>query len=510
MKVNGQLEVAQIEQLTADPSLLPTGRIWANIANPAAAIVKTFDGTKIQTLQYSSVSALFSQNSGTACTVDWSKGLNQQVVLTGHCVISFTNPQSGSHHRLVVTQKTYNATPGQLYGYRLNMIDQENRRQPYQPQGVIQPSDNIVYNWYYTAGIRAAYLTMPASITNPTSLPGTAATGIALSPDGKWVQIGQSGSPFVNSYPFFDGGTKSSWGLKNIVANTAAAATIVGLDYSPDGNFLFGASGTTPFIQGWHIAVPNGNTSTVLTNPLTLPAGAGKCIAVHPSGSHVAIGHSTTPFMSVYPYSGTGYSAKLTDPATVPAAAVTSLAFAPTGDYLAVASQTSPFLQVYPFDPVGNAIGTLVSSPSPLPAASSGPAGSLGRGVAWRPQGDFIAMASNAGSFVYVVGFNRASGAFTTTILTDLTAVAANCIAWTPDGQYLLVGLNATPFLRIYDFSGQNLSTTLTFDVSNPGQAVNDIVVHPSGEFASLALNVSPFIMGYPLPTKVRNYLRVT
>ena len=505
MKVNGQLEVAQAEQLSSDPSLLPTGRLWMNIANTAAGLLKVFDGTTVQTIQYQSKTTLFSQNSGTSCTVDWSKGLYQQVVLTGNAVISFTNPQAGQLHRLVVTQATYN-TSGTMYQFKLNMVDQDPRRGPYQPNGALQPSDNAFYTWYYTAGIRAAYVTMPSSIANPTSLPGTAATGIAISPDGKVIQVGQSGSPYSISYPIFDGGAKAYWGLKSIVANTAAVGTMVGLDYSPDGNFLFGVSNTTPYLQGWHLAYPNPNTSTVLGNPVTILAGAGQCIDVHPNANYVAVGHTTTPFMSVYPYSGNGYGTKIANPGSLPAALVTSIAFSPLGDYLAAASQTSPFIQVWPFNSATGAIGTIAANPTSLPAG--GPAGSLGRGIAWRPQGDFIAMASTTSAYVYVVGFNRATGAFTSTILTDAPANTAQCVAWSPDGQYLYVGLSATPYLVIYDFSASSLATKLTFDGSNPGQAVNDIVVHPNGELLFLALGASPYVMCYPLATKVRNYLR--
>lgn len=506
MKVNGQLEVAQLEQLTSDPSLLPTGRVWANIASPSAALPKFFDGTTVQTLQYKSTTSLVSQNSGTAVTVDWATGLYQQVILTGHAVISFTNPQSGQIHRLVVTQKTYNTT-GTLYQYKLNMTDQDSKRYPYQPISALQPSENAYFSWYYSAGIRAAYATIPASIANPTSLPGTAATGIAISPKGDWLQIGQTGSPFVNNYPFFDGGTKASFGLKNVTANTAAAATVLGVDYSPDGNFFFTVGGTSPYLQGWHVLYPGMTTSTVLANPGTLPAGAGKCIAVHPSGSHVGVGHATSPFMSIYPYSGVGFGTKVADPGTLPAALVTSLAFSPTGDYLAAASQTTPFLQVWPFDPIAGTLGSICANPASLP--TGGPAGLLGRGVAWRPQGDFIAMATTTSPQLYVTGFNRATGAFTSTQITDVPGANGDCVAWTPDGNFLILGLVGSPWLRVYDFSGQTLGTVLTYDGSSPGVAVNDVVISPNGEHMILALASSPFIMCYPLPQKIKNYLRL-
>lgn len=506
MKVNGQLEVAQMEQLAADPSLLPTGRIWANIASAAAAIPKFFDGTTIRTLQFANTTTVFSQNSGQAVTVDWSKGLVQQVVLTNNCLISFTNPQVGQLHRLIVQQKTYaSGSVTTQYQFKLNMTDQDPRRQNYQPIGCAQWNENEHFLWYYTAGIRPSYATIPASIPNPTSLPATAATGICMSPDGRWLQFGQTGTPFYNNIPFFDSGNKAAFGLKNVATNTAAAATVLGLEYSPDANFLFTVGGTTPFIQGWHVGFPSMNGGTVLANPGTVPTGAGTSICVHPSGSYVGVGHTTTPFMSFYPYNGVGFGTKVTNPVALPAAQVNSVAFSPMGDYLAAAGQTTPFLQVWPFDPVAGTFGTIIANPVSLPAG--GPAGSLGKGVAWRPQGDFIAMASTVAAQVYVTGFNRVTGAFTSTQLTDTQAVA-NCVQWTPDGQYLIVGFNASPWMKVYDFSAQTL-VSVAFDGSSPGVAVNDIVVHPSGEFMFLSMATTPFVMCYPLPVKTRNYLRV-
>lgn len=507
MRVNGQLEVAQLEQLASDPALSPTGRVYMNIASPAAAIPRVYDGTKWQQFQFSSTTIVRSQNSGQACTVDWGTGLVQEVVLTNHCVISFTNPQAGQIHQLIVTQKAYN-TSGNMYQYKLNMSDQDARRQPYQPLGILQASENNVFSWYYSAGIRTAYATTPASIANPVTLPSTAAAGITIHPNGRWIQYGQTtSSPFYSVQEFFDSGAKAKWGRKNASANAAAAAAVVGLEYSPDGDQLFLASATTPFIQGYPVDQAYGNTGTVYSNPGTLPTGAGQCIAMHPNGTHVGIGHTTTPFMSLYPISHAGFGTKLTNPATLPAAQVNSLAFASTGDYLAGAGQTTPFLQVWPFDPIAGTIGTILANPTSLPAG--GPAGSLGKGVSWRPQADFIALCSTTSAQVYVTGFNRVSGAFTGVQLTDAAGANANCCAWTPDGQYLIVGFNASPWMKVYDFSNQTLTTSVSFDVASPGVAVTDITIHPSGYFMVLSLSSSPFVMCYPLPYKTRNYMRI-
>lgn len=509
MKVNGQLEKAQFEQIaSAAPSPSPTGRVYANITNANKAIPTFYDGTNWRPMLMGQTSALISQNSGTACTVDWSTGLYQMVVLTNHAVISFSNPQSGQEHILVVQQQAQE-NAGALktpFNYKFNMIDQAVRRGNYQPISCSQSSEDQLWRWFYSTTIKPGYATIPFVYPNPATLPASQSNGIDISPDGKFVCSGNTTSPFASVYPIFDGGGYLYYGNKNTVTPATAAAAIVAVSYSPDNNLIYTVGGTTPFLQGWFL--DRGTGVTVLSNPVTIPTGAGQCVDVHPSGVFVAVGHTTTPFMSVYPVTPGAWGTKLTNPLTLPAAQVNSIAFSRTGDYLAAAGQTTPFLQVWPIDPV-TGFGTISSNPSSLP--TGGPAGATGRGVAWRPQGDYIAMANTTSPFLYIVNFNRASGAFGASISvgSSTLANATNCVAWTPDGQYLLVGSATTPFLFIYDFSAQTIGAPLAFDGANPGGTINDMVVHPNGEYVMLSLNATPFIKTYALPRKAKNYLRL-
>lgn len=508
MKVNGHLEVAQLEQLAADPALLPTGRVWMNIANAARAIPKVFDGTQIQTLQFASTTIVFSQSSGQAVTVDWSRGLVQQVILTNNCLISFTNPQAGQFHRLIVTQATYtSATPKKLYQYKLSMTDQDCQRNAYQPVGLLPANENQLYTWYYSAGIRTTYATIPAAMPTPFANIAALSSGIDISPDGKNVVFGRAASPFIANQLFFDAGQRAMLMANNVNgAPGAGAAQFIQVRYSPFQDVLFAVTGTSPFLQSYSVQNSTAQGVSIFGNPGTLPTGAGQCLDVHPSGNYVIVGHTTTPFMSAYPYDQAGFGTKITNPVALPAAQVNGVAFAPMGDYLAALGGTTPFLQTWPFDPSAGTFGTVIANPATLPLTGCGAV--LGKAVAWRPQGDFIACAD--GTHVYVTGFNRITGAYTSTQLSDTpSAATVTCLQWTPDGQYLIAGFTASPFLKVYDFSGQTLGTSVAFDVSAPATQVNDIVVDKSGRFVMLSINASPGIQVFPLPTKTRNYLRV-
>ena len=108
MKVLGQLEGAQLEQLAANPSTgVATGRMYMNIASPLAAVPYVYNGSSWEPITLGQSSAVISQNSGKAVTVDWSQGVQQLVILTDNCLISFSNPQSGRRHTLTVRQSQY-------------------------------------------------------------------------------------------------------------------------------------------------------------------------------------------------------------------------------------------------------------------------------------------------------------------------------------------------------------------------------------------------------------------
>lgn len=509
-KIDGWLEKAQFENIVStSPTPTPTGRVYIDTTNPLAAVPRFYNGTAWTPFLYGQSATLVSQNSTSdSVTVNWANGFYQQVILTGNCVINFSNPTAGQMHTLIVTQ----AAGATAYLYTLNMTDQQPRRTPYQPLGLLQTSESDVYSWFYQAAIKPAYATIPAAIADPATLPTTLMTGIDIypgqngyNPAGYTIMGGRTSSPFSQSERFYDGGV-GYWQKLDISAPTAAAAQVVGLAYHPDGQTLFVVSGTTPFIQAWGVdvyGVPNG---TVFANPGTLPAGVGQCIAMHPAGSFVAVGHTTTPFVSCYPIGVGVFGSKIANPGTLPAAQVTGCAWTSQGDYFAVVSRTSPFLQIYPFT---TTFGTVLSNPSSLPA--DGPAGQLGKGVAFNPQGTFLAMGMATTPFLTVYQFTRSSngviGAKTTPASPGATAV--NCVAWSPCGNYLAAGNGTT--VSVYDMSlGTGLvSAAIAFDGSSPGVQVNDIVWSRDGEYIFLALNSSPFIKVYPAPRKARNYLRI-
>lgn len=515
MKVLGMLESAQFENIVGNPSNTPTGRFFADVTAPLAALPKFYDGSKWQTLGYVANNAWVSQNSGTACTVDWSTGLNQIVVLTGHAVISFVNPQEGQVHTLQVQQARFSVSVV-AFMYVFNMPDQDvGRVDPwnnnYQPKPIPSRSAKL-HQWTYHSGAVAAYTTVPTNWQNTGNPPSDTPTAIDIRQDGKWLGVATSTTPFSHAYELFDfvDMLAQPFGAA-YAASTATAAALLDAVYSPNGQYWSAVSGTSPFLQTY-ITVNGINNGGVFSNPGTLPTGAAKCVEWNPFSNHVAVGTGTTPFIQCYPVTSGAYGTVLANPGTLPTGQVNGIQWSPHGDYIALALNVSPFISCYNF--IINSVtgvgtfGSKVNDPGTLPAAGS--TGTNHHQIAWRPQADFIAMCMSSTPWVYVIPFSRASATFGTPITFPALSggSTATSVTWTPDGQYLIVGASSTPYCYVYDFStGVPILTTLDFTAPATGSL--GMSMHPSGLWGAWATSSAPKLSTFIPPNKQRNYVRI-
>lgn len=513
-KINGQLEGAQLENLSGNPANHPTGRVYMDITTPAAAVPKVYDGSNWRILAFAPNSIVVQQNSASAVTVDWSTGLVQQVTLTGHAVIGFTNPQEGQIHTLIVKQATF-SPPVASFGYILNMTDQEvgNDNGPYQPKFIPSRGEKI-HQWMYHLGAVNAYTTCPTNWLNNIG-PAVSFSAVDIGFDGGnwWVAGATTTTPFSSTQklnPQFAEMLDNPFAAL-YVASTAGAGAMLDGKYSPNGTYYSLVGGTSPFLQTWYV-LNGSNTGGVLTNPASLPTGAAKCVEWHPRSNVVLVGTGTTPFINGYPLQNGVYGTILANPAVLPAGQVNGMQFTPFGDFLALVLNVSPFIHVMSFTinsitGVGS-FGTKVNDPAVLPGG-----GSLGTNhhqIAWRPQCDFIAMCISVSPWVYLIPFNRATSSFGTPITFPALSGGASStsVTWTPDGQYLIVGANTTPWCYVYDMS-TGVPTITTLDFAAPSTGNTGLAMHPSGKWGVWTTSSQPHYNVFIPPNKQRNYVRI-
>ena len=120
---------------------------------------------------------------------------------------------------------------------------------------------------------------------------------------------------------------------------------------------------TTPFITAYPWS--SAGFGIKYTDPATLPTGDGRGVAFSPDGSAIAVAHTTTPFITAYPWSGSGFGTKYANPATLPTGNGFGVAFSPDGANIAVAHGASPNISAYPWS--GSGFGTKYANPATLP-----------------------------------------------------------------------------------------------------------------------------------------------
>jgi hypothetical protein len=200
---------------------------------------------------------------------------------------------------------------------------------------------------------------------------------------------------------------------------------------------------TTPFITAYPWS--GSGFGTKLNNPTTLPTGNGQGVAFSPDGTNIAVAHDTSPFITAYPWSVSGFGTKYTDPATLPTGTGNGVAFSPSGNDIAVAHNTTPFISAYPWS--GSGFGTKYSNPATLPVGN-------GEGVAFSPDGTNIAVSHSITPFISAYPWSGSGFGTKYADPATLPASTGNGVAFSLDGANIAVAHTTTPFITAYPWSG--------------------------------------------------------
>ena len=179
--------------------------------------------------------------------------------------------------------------------------------------------------------------------------------------------------------------------------------------------------------------------SLYLSNPAPPPVGGADLFAV---------GHSTSPFISVYARDGNTFT-KLANPDVLPPNIVYGADWSPDGTILAVAHVASPFLTIYKW--TGSALEKMTDIVGGNPPSTC-------YNVRWNPAGTHLAVVHSSGEFASIYEFNGTS-TFTKVASPFNIAPRAvqNSCAWAPDGSELYtVGY----YNSSYGVSGQSYSVS--------------------------------------------------
>ena len=288
-------------------------------------------------------------------------------------------------------------------------------------------------------------------LTDPATLPGAATIPcIAFSPDGQFMSLGTGDGDGYLLY-YISGTT--------FTAVTGTTPPLVGgaegTAFSPDSELVAFAHATTPFVRiMYRDAAPHSAATnwTALSNPADLPAGNANSVAFSSDGQLMAVGHATSPFVTIYQVSGTGSGTtltKLANPSSLPAAEVFGVAFSHDGRYLACAHGTSPFCTVYEIN--GTTLTKLAGGDTSQFADAAGLPAGQGNGVAFSRDGVHMAVAHTTTPFVsiYTVGTTEFTKLANPGTLPDGNGQS---VAFSSDNQFMAVAHTTTGFVTIYRY----------------------------------------------------------
>lgn len=288
-------------------------------------------------------------------------------------------------------------------------------------------------------------------------------------------------------------------------SNPSTLPTWMGMNtkFSPSGNALAVSHFSSPYITVY--AWSNSGFGAKYSNPSTLPPNNGRTgLAFSPSGNAVALSHDNSPYVSVYAWSdSTGFGTKYSDPSSPYTSTPLDLTFSPNGNVILAATDVSAegYMSAYAWSGV-TGFGTKYSNPSVLPNGWSGAT----RSVVFSPSGDRILMSRGSATsnplsvFVWsdVTGFGSRvdSGNFS-------SYGDARCAQFSPNmGHVVHCGYtgDSTSTIAAFVWDGSSFSSR-TVPTGGPGgvstwlefiPGANAVVVNASSSPYFLIFNWSP------------------
>ncbi len=207
----------------------------------------------------------------------------------------------------------------------------------------------------------------------------------------------------------------------------------------------------------------SGDTFTKLADPATLPAGASYSLDFSYDGTYLAVGHQTSPFITIYKRSGDVFT-KLSNPATLPANVGYDVAFSYDGTYLADATGSGGGFVIYK-----RSDDTFTKLTTNAPNVQPGGNGS--KGCMFSDDGTYLVVVSSETPFIYI--YKRTNdtfikGANPDVLPNSVLYTSPNDVAISADMTYVAVANSyGAPYLLIYTTAVKDVASLLATSIAN-------------------------------------------
>lgn len=310
------------------------------------------------------------------------------------------------------------------------------------PGGGYLPLDGSVYlKSAYAALVATMDITVewsaPAKIANPATLPAGDAYFVAWSPNGRYMLVTHSTTPFITIY---DWNTGSPVKISNPSGLPSASNSTAKPVWSPNGRYMVVANAnTSPYLYFYDW---NSGSPVRLSNPATLPTGQIYEMEFSPDGRYLAVAHDASPFITFYDLNS-GSPVKVSDPAALPPNDAETVGWSPDGRYLVVGHQASPYITIYDWN-TGSPVK--ISNPSSLPVGTV-------YDLEWSPDGRYLVVSQSSTPYFSVYDWDTGSPVKLSNpaFIPTSQDIYAGSMTWSPDGRYLVLPQSSAPYINIYD-----------------------------------------------------------
>jgi WD40 repeat protein len=316
------------------------------------------------------------------------------------------------------------------------------------PDGLYLAVGMTVSPWFAIYKRDGDKLTKLTAELSGADIPASRVSGLDWSPNGRLLIPQVTDDPDGHSwYPLV---LSDDGSFTNASTFGPGIANANGIQFSPDGNYLAIVSTSSPYLK-WYKIDYEFNISKTLLNPTDLPTGLVRDVAWSPDGQYLALFATTPEPVMIYKRAGDSL-AKLKDAAALPKNRYPSTTYwgrwSPDGKYLAVVSGDIPGLLMYQQN--GDVFTLLNDDNGFVPNLDQpGPFGQV-YSVEWSPDAKYMAIGLDGyGAIVYHMGSTLAFEEMPTPSGWP-GPVHGAALAWSPDGKHLAIQTHASPYFYWY------------------------------------------------------------
>lgn len=202
--------------------------------------------------------------------------------------------------------------------------------------------------------------------------------------------------------------------------------------------------------------------------------GRGIQITSERPGMAVAVTYSSSPYLSVYPFtSQDGFGTKYSNPTSPPGSGPQRVSFHPDGTAIAVTQTSSPYVNIYSWTSTGG-FGTRYSDPA-------GGYNGAAYGVGFSTTGGAIGIGFNSSPRFRAWAWNSSTGFGTEYSLTSPGSGTWNSVAFGPGSLVIAGGTTLAYYYSWNDSTGTGGSGSGTYYQQTLPSTANDIAISPVG-----------------------------